>query len=85
MNRFMKIGLAMVGTVAFAALLASWFAPYPHDMLDLAGNLQGPSASHPLGQDELGRDILSRLLYGARVSVSIGLLLPTSHRPELTS
>ncbi len=74
MNRFMKIGLALIGLVMFSAVFASFLSPYSFDALDLAGNLKGPSASHLLGQDELGRDILTRLLYGARVSVSIGVL-----------
>ena len=64
----------MVGAAALCAVFAPLLAPCPFDALDLAGALSGPSLKHLLGQDELGRDILSRLLYGARVSISIGLL-----------
>ena len=74
MNRQMKIGAMTVGFVLICAVFAPWLAPYPYDALDLPGALSSPSAEHWLGQDELGRDILSRLLYGARISVSIGVL-----------
>jgi peptide/nickel transport system permease protein len=74
MNRQMKIGMALVGLVVIAAVLAPWLAPYSYQKLDLPGSLGTPGAKHLLGQDELGRDILSRLVYGARVSVSIGLM-----------
>jgi len=72
--RQMRIGSAIVLVVCAAALLAPWIAPYPYDAIDLAGNLSLPTMSHWLGQDELGRDILSRLLFGARISLSISLL-----------
>ena len=59
--------------VLLAALLGPWIAPYdPAEQL-LEHRLERPSWRHPLGLDELGRDILSRLLHGARVSVSVGL------------
>ncbi len=53
------------------ALLAPWLAPYDFDAIDLTSLMQGPSWSHPLGTDELGRDILSRVIYGARTSVIV--------------
>ncbi len=59
------------------ALLAALFAPLltPHDptFLDPAVRLQGPSADHPLGTDDRGRDVLSRIIYGGRVSLAIGV------------
>ena len=55
-----------------AALLAPWLIPYDPAVQDLPNRLDGPSWHHPFGNDELGRDILSRLLMGARVSMRVG-------------
>jgi peptide/nickel transport system permease protein len=65
--------LAVLGLVAVGALLAPLVAPAPPAHQDLERRLEGPSLAHPFGVDELGRDILSRLLYGARVSMAVGL------------
>jgi len=69
------IGALMVGSLLVIALLAPQLAP--HDparaVADSFGDPHAPSASFPLGTDELGRDILSRLIYGARVSATVGL------------
>ena len=51
--------------------------PYPFDQLNLADRLQGPSTRHLLGTDQLGRDLLSRLLFGARISLVVGLAATT--------
>ena len=59
--------------VVMCALFAPWIAPYPPDAIDLASRLQPPSASHWAGTDEVGRDILSRLIHGARASLGVGL------------
>lgn len=73
-NRLAMFGLIVMGTFALIAVFAPLIAPYdPVTDQDLAGKFAGPSAAHPLGQDELGRDILSRLIYGARVSLTAGL------------
>ena len=53
---------------------AEWIAPYDPIIMDIAGRLQAPSLSHWLGQDEYGRDILSRLLHGARVSLTVAIV-----------
>jgi peptide/nickel transport system permease protein len=63
----------MVALVLLVALLAPWIAPYPPDEQRLELRLQEPTAAHPLGLDELGRDVLSRLLVGSRVSMAVGL------------
>ena len=55
------------------ALLADVLAPHHYSTQDLANRLQRPTASHPLGTDEYGRDILSRLIYGARVSLAVAV------------
>ncbi|MCL0035961.1 ABC transporter permease [Dehalococcoidia bacterium] len=73
-NRMAMVGLVIISIFVLCAILAPWIAP--HDPLDssLAHTLQGPSPANPLGRDELGRDILSRILHGARISLSIGLI-----------
>ena len=65
--------LAMVSM----ALSADLLAPSDPLRLDLAHRLQGPGAGHLLGTDELGRDLLSRIMYGARISLRMGLLIVT--------
>lgn len=59
--------------VAMAALLAPWLAPYPYDLQNLANTNQPPSAAHWLGSDEFGRDVLSRIIFGARTSLAVAL------------
>jgi len=72
-------GLAIVLTVIALALLAPWLAPYPPDLTNNQAFLQPPawqsggSAAHWLGTDAIGRDILSRLMHGARLSLLIGV------------
>ncbi|MCX5520886.1 nickel ABC transporter permease subunit NikC [Kaistia defluvii] len=64
-----RIALFIVALLAIAAIAAPWIAPYDPDAVDLARRLQSPSLSHWLGTDHLGRDELSRLIYGTRVSL----------------
>jgi peptide/nickel transport system permease protein len=75
---FFSNRLAIFGTVVMAIfILMAVFAPLlaPYDPLDqnLPDKFDGPSLKHPFGQDELGRDILSRVIYGARISLTAGL------------
>lgn len=56
-----------------AALLAPWLAPYPYDVQNLAEAASPPSAAHWLGTDEFGRDLLSRMLFGARISLGVAV------------
>jgi peptide/nickel transport system permease protein len=65
------VGAAILAAVAAAALLAPWLAPADPLRQDLARSLAPPSAAHPLGCDALGRDVLSRLVYGARTSLAV--------------
>lgn len=68
------VGLALVATVVLLALLAPWIAPYDPLAIDLPAKLAPPSARHWMGTDQAGRDILSRVLWGARPSLTVGLL-----------
>jgi len=67
-------GVAIVGAFALIALCAPVLAPYDPDAQDVAARLQGPSASHPLGTDQVGRDELSRLIYATRVDLPVSVL-----------
>ena len=67
-------GLAIVGVMSLAALLAPWLAPYDPTALHLDAVLEPPSATFWLGTDALGRDVFSRLLFGARVSLWVGFV-----------
>ncbi len=60
--------------LALLAIMAPLVAPYSDDYQDVDNILKGPSATHLLGTDEFGRDILSRIIYGARVSLSVGII-----------
>ena len=68
-NRAAVAAAVLLATVAAAAVFAPWLAPHDPLAIDLANNFQGSTRAHPLGTDHLGRDTLSRLLYGARVSL----------------
>ena len=71
-NPLAAAGLALVLAFVVCALLAPWIAPHDPAFIELPARLAGPSPAHWLGTDELGRDVLSRLLYGARVSLAVG-------------
>ena len=69
------LGLALLAALTVVTLLTPILAPFDPDALNLAtGRLLAPSAAHWMGTDELGRDLLSRVLYGARISLTIGFL-----------
>lgn len=69
------IGATIVLAVVLAALLAPWIAPHPPARQRLADAFADPSATYPLGTDHLGRDILSRLLFGARTTLGATALV----------
>ena len=73
-NRLAQIGGAVLLLLALAAVLAPWMAPYDPLDVSLPAALLPPSSSHWLGTDQLGRDVLSRLIYGARISLLIGCI-----------
>jgi peptide/nickel transport system permease protein len=68
------LGVLLVGAWAVLAVGAPWIAPYDPIAQDLAVKLQPPSTAHWLGTDNFGRDILSRVIWGARIDLQIGFL-----------
>ena len=78
-RRFRRNALAMYGLVfvvfiVIVGVFAPVLAPYPYDKNDLDHSLEPPSRAHPMGTDELGRDMLSRIMYGARPMLLVGIL-----------
>ncbi len=71
----MRLGLVIVVVVVGAALFAPWLLPWDPSLQDLPNRLQGPTSQHWFGLDELGRDILARVLLGARVSLAVGVIV----------
>ena len=72
-NRLAVFGTAVLGVFILMAIFAPYLAPYGPLQQNLPEKFDGPSLAHPFGQDELGRDILSRVIYGARISLTAGL------------
>lgn len=73
-NRLAVAGGIVILVLFVVALLPRAFAPYDPDRIDILRVLQPPSAAHLLGTDELGRDVLSRIVYGARISLAVGFV-----------
>ncbi len=71
-NPLALLGCALILLFVFCAIFGRVIAPRDPAFIDLAARLQAPSAQHLFGTDELGRDILSRILYGARISMLVG-------------
>jgi peptide/nickel transport system permease protein len=67
------LGATLVVLFALSAALAPWIAPYDPNALDVPARLQGPSLAHLLGTDNLGRDVLARVLYGGRIALGVAL------------
>jgi peptide/nickel transport system permease protein len=74
-NPLAIFGLAVLGLLTLVALAAPVLAPYDPDAVAPRSALQSPSADHWLGTDDLGRDVLSRLIYAARISLSVGVIV----------
>jgi peptide/nickel transport system permease protein len=77
-RRFLRHRLAVVGTVVLLAMVVAVLAGplvwrQPINTIDFKAKLKGPSWSHPLGTDDLGQDILARMLYGGRISLAVGI------------
>jgi peptide/nickel transport system permease protein len=68
------LGLGVLVLLVLLAITAPLISPYPPNRQDLLETLQKPSAAHLFGTDDLGRDVLSRVIYGSRVSLEVGLI-----------
>ena len=71
------ISAVIVLLLATSAVLADTIAPHPFQQIHLADRLTGPTSAYPLGTDQLGRDLLSRLVHGARLSLGVGFASTT--------
>jgi peptide/nickel transport system permease protein len=74
-NPLAVAGLAIVLCMVLIAAFASFLAPYDPLTINLIRRLQPPTLGHPMGTDELGRDLFSRVIFGARVSLGIGIVV----------
>ncbi|MBY0612024.1 MAG: ABC transporter permease [Beijerinckiaceae bacterium] len=77
-RRFKRHRLAMgssvvLGLLIFGVVIGPWIWPVPINEIDFAAQLETPSFAHPLGTDDLGQDILARMIYGGRISLAVGL------------
>jgi oligopeptide transport system permease protein len=72
-NKMALVGLFLVGILILIAIFADFMAPYAYDDADPVSALQFPSSEHWMGTDEVGRDVYSRILYGSRISLAVGL------------
>jgi peptide/nickel transport system permease protein len=73
-NKSAMISLVFIILLVLAVVFSEWLTPYQYDAIDLRSALQYPSLAHPLGTDQYGRDLLTRLLVGGRVSLLIALI-----------
>ena len=71
-NRLALVGLILLAVLLCAAIFGPMLSPYPYDGMDAMSRNQASSAAHWFGTDQMGRDILTRVLYGARVSLLVG-------------
>lgn len=74
-NKLTLAGLFLVAAITAIGLLAPVLAPYDPDLMNMPQRLAAPSAAHLFGTDEMGRDILSRIMYGARISIAVGVII----------
>ncbi|WP_255331306.1 nickel transporter permease [Methanocalculus taiwanensis] len=72
-NRLALIGAVIIGIIVLCAIFAPLIAPFDPAEQNLRERLQTPSIQHPFGTDDLGRDIFSRVVFGSRISLSIGI------------
>ncbi len=73
-NKLALTGSGIVLLLFLVSLFAPWFAPYDPGQIDLKNVLMPPSMDHWLGTDQLGRDVLSRMIWGARISLKVGFV-----------
>ena len=75
MKKSVMFSIFILGLLVFLALFASFIAPYDPQYVDVSNKLLSPSSEHLLGTDQLGRDVFSRLLYGARYSLFLAVVI----------
>jgi len=73
-NPLALAGLIIIGLISLMAIFASWIAPFDPDAIDVKAILLAPSWEHIMGTDGLGRDVWSRMLFGARISLLVGIV-----------
>jgi peptide/nickel transport system permease protein len=73
-DRSAYAALVLLAIIAFSAIAAPLLAPYPANSIDPGSKLLAPSASHPFGTDDMGRDLFVRVMQGGRVSVTVGII-----------
>ena len=73
-HRLAVVSVGVLGLLVLAVLVGGWVWPVAIDDIDFAATLQGPSWAHPLGTDDLGRDVLSRIILGVRASLQVAVL-----------
>jgi ABC-type dipeptide/oligopeptide/nickel transport system permease subunit len=73
-NKAAVAGIGFIALVIFVAIFAPVLTPYHYEDQDLTNTYQPPSREHPLGTDQFGKDVLTQIMYGARVSLTVGIL-----------
>lgn len=73
-NKVAMVSLVMIVLIVLVTIFADWIAPYSYKEADMLNRFAYPSLAHPMGTDNFGRDILSRVIYGGRVSLLVSLL-----------
>jgi oligopeptide transport system permease protein len=73
-NKLAVVGAIILGVISLACLLAPWLSPYGYEQQDLVLGAAPPSGTHWLGTDTFGRDLLTRILFGGRISILVGLV-----------
>jgi peptide/nickel transport system permease protein len=71
-HRLATVSALLLGSVVLGVLLGPWLWPVGINEIDFAATLQGPSWQHPFGTDDLGQDLLARMIYGGRISLAVG-------------
>lgn len=74
MNKMILTGLTIIGLLVILAVFAPLFSSYDYKEQNIYQRLQPPSSQHLMGTDEYGRDVFTRMLYGARISMSVGFI-----------
>jgi peptide/nickel transport system permease protein len=73
-HRFAMVGMLILGAMVVAVVVGPFLYRVPIDEIDFRAKLKAPSWAHPLGTDDLGQDILARILYGGRISLAVGVV-----------